>query len=113
VFRSLVVLLYGLAMSLISINGIIAIIYLDVGYSDNPTYITEIFIFYLHLWTVGSQQMKALVWFKVRLCHGIEKYFIGSKPSNVERYSPLLDILNSNEINTMITLVDLLVAMLI
>lgn len=40
--RALVVLLYGLAMSLISINGIIAIIYLNVGYSDNPTFIKSV-----------------------------------------------------------------------
>ncbi|MGH9987222.1 MAG: hypothetical protein ACRD8W_25015, partial [Nitrososphaeraceae archaeon] len=40
--RSLVVLLYGLAVSLISINGIIAIIYLEVGYSDNPIYIKSV-----------------------------------------------------------------------
>ena len=40
--RSLVVLLYGLAMSLISINGIFAITYLYVGYSDNPAYIQSL-----------------------------------------------------------------------
>jgi hypothetical protein len=40
--RSLVVLFYGLSMSLVSINGIIAIIYLDVGFTDNPTYIKSV-----------------------------------------------------------------------
>jgi hypothetical protein len=37
--RSFVVLFYGLAMSLITINGIITIIYLDVGFTDNPAFI--------------------------------------------------------------------------
>ena len=40
--RSLVVLLYGLAVSLISINGIITIIYLDLSFTDNPTLIKSV-----------------------------------------------------------------------
>jgi hypothetical protein len=40
--RSLVVLFYGLSMSLVSINGIIVIIYLDVGFTDNPIYIKSV-----------------------------------------------------------------------
>lgn len=40
--RSLVVLFYGLSMSLITINGIIAIIYLEVGFTDDPTYIKSV-----------------------------------------------------------------------
>ena len=37
--RSFVILFYGLAMSFITINGIITIIYLDVGFTDNPAFI--------------------------------------------------------------------------
>jgi hypothetical protein len=40
--RSLVVLFYGLAVSLISINAIITIIYLDIGFTDNPTFIKSV-----------------------------------------------------------------------
>lgn len=40
--HSLVVLFYGFAMSLIPINGIIAIIYLGVGFTDNPPFIESV-----------------------------------------------------------------------
>lgn len=40
--RSFVVLFYGLSMSLITINGIITIVYLDVGFTDNPTFIKSV-----------------------------------------------------------------------
>ena len=40
--RSLVVLFYGLAVSLISVNAIITIIYLNVTYTNNPVFIESV-----------------------------------------------------------------------
>ena len=40
--RSLVVLFYGLAVSLISINAIVTIIYLNVTYTNNPIFIESV-----------------------------------------------------------------------
>jgi hypothetical protein len=40
--RNLVVLLYGSAISLISLNAVITIIFLTVGYTDNPLFIRSV-----------------------------------------------------------------------
>ena len=40
--HSLVVLFYGLSMSLISINAIITITYLNIGYTDNPPFVRSL-----------------------------------------------------------------------